>query len=258
MSTESKPSEQQTLAESLGGFWSSFKQGKVIGYKWLALIILVVATIGITWYISSERSSATSQRWVAEEDASTLEAQEEIVKKYPGTIQAKLAQLQIARHLLGNSGIELLGASRTEVRHEGVANIEKARDQYQKLLDEFKDDPVLKTECLLGLAKAESALVAVPATPGQLTEFKGKVSKVVEYLDKLSEAAAPDTPWAVDSKKLADALRDEKSASYAEFVRIQRALFDFKAPDLPKLDGPLGPLGPITPGGTLPGVPGHQ
>ena len=108
---------------------------------------------------------------------------------------------------------------------------------------------------MLGLAKAEAALVAVPTTPGQLTEFRGKVSKVVEYLDKLSEAAAPDTPWATESKKLADSLRDEKSDTHAEFVRIQRALFDFKPPELPKFDGPAGPFGPTPPFGPSPSFP---
>ena len=79
---------------------------------------------------------------------------------------------------------------------------------FRQLLEDFKNDPVIKPECLLALAKAEAALVAVPTSPGQLLEFQGKIPVVVEYLDLLSEAAAPDTPWATDSKKLADSLRE--------------------------------------------------
>lgn len=127
---------------------------------------------------------------------------------------------------------------------------------FKKLLEDFKNDPVFKAECLLGLAKSEASLVGVPSTPGQLIDFKGKVPKVVEYLDQLSAAAAPDTPWATKSKELADALRDEKSATRAEFVAIQQAMFKLSplGPELPKLDEPKapgvpggGPVPPIVP-----------
>lgn len=249
MSTEQKSTEQNALATRLSGFWSNFKQGKIVSYKWMAIILVLVATIGVTWYIFSERRSAASRRWVEEDEAKSVEAQEEISKKYPGTIQDKLARLQIARALLSDDGIELLGASTDTRRNEGVANIEKAREMFQKLLDDFKDDPVFKPQCLLGLAKAEAALVGVPSAPGQLIDFKGKVPKVVEYLDQLAAAAAPDTPWATDSKKMADALRDEKSASYAKFIEIQQSMFKLTppGPEIPKGDGPRPPI--------MPGVP---
>ena len=169
-------------------------------------------------------------------DANTREAQEEISQKYPGSIQDKLARLQIARSLLSEGTLSLVAPEsfaspdvppqerekRTaEARDRNVANIEKAREMFHQLLEDFKNDPVIKAECLLALAKAEAALVAVPL-PGQLLEFKGKIPVVVEYLDRLSEAAAPDTPWAKDSKKLADQLRSEQSPSADEFKRIQR------------------------------------
>ena len=125
---------------------------------------------------------------------------------------------------------------------------------FQKLVEDFKNDPLFKAECYLALAKSEAALVAVPTTPGQLTEFKGKVPAVVEYLDKLAETAAPDTPWAKDSKKLADSLRNEQSPSADEFRRVQRALFDLKTPELPKFDDPRSPLGG-TGGPILPNIP---
>jgi len=259
MSTEQKASEQTALAARLSGFWNNFKQGKVISYKWMAILLILVSAIGVTWYILSERRAAASKRWMEEEEANTAEAQDEMSKKYPGTILDKLARLQIARSLLGESGIELLSANNSGQRTLGVANIEKARDMFQTLLEDFKNDPVFKAQCLLGLAKAEAALVAVPTAPGQLTEFKGKVPKVIEYLDRLAEAAAPDTPWASDSKKLADALRNEQSQSADEFKRIQRALFDLKTttPNMPKFDDPRSPfdLGGLSPGTSIPGVP---
>jgi hypothetical protein len=256
MSTEQKASEQTALATRLSGFWNNFKQGKIISYKWMAILLILVSAIGVTWYILSERKAATSKRWMEEEEANSLEAQEEIAKKYPGTILDKLARLQIARSLLGESGIELLAASTSGQRAVGVANVEKAREMFQKLVDDFKNDPVFKAQCLLGLAKAEAALVAVPTSPGQLTEFKGKIPTVIEYLDRLSETAAPETSWATDSKKLADALRNEQSPTADEFKRIQRALFDFKT-TTPKFDDPRSPfdLGGGPAGMSIPGFP---
>jgi hypothetical protein len=241
MSTEQK--DQNALARRLSTFWGDFKQGKIIGYKWMAILLIVVAAVGVLWYIVSERGSAASQKWVEVADASTREAQEEISQKYPGTIQDKLARLQIARSLLHDGTLALLSPESfaspdllpqdrekriTEARDRNVANIEKAREMFGQLLEDFKNDPVIKAECLLALAKAEAALVAVPTSPGQLLEFRGKVPVVVEYLDRLAEAAAPDTPWAKESKKLADLLRNEQSPSADEFRRIQRTLFDFR------------------------------
>jgi hypothetical protein len=257
MSTQQKATDQSALSASLSGFWENFKQGRVISYKWMAILLILVTAVGVTWYILSERKAATSQRWVEEEEANTQDAQREIADKYPGTTLEKLARLQIARALLSESGIELLSSNSPEQRTRGVENIEKAREMFQKLIDDFKNDPVFQAQCLLGVAKAEAALVAVPTTPGQLTEFKGKIPTVVEYLDRLSETAAPDTSWATGSKKLADALRNEQSPTADEFTRIQRALFDLKTttPSLPQFDEPLSPFGtgggpgsPIIPG----------
>jgi hypothetical protein len=260
MSTEQKTSEQNALATTLSGFWTNFKQGKIISYKWMAVVLILVAAIGVTWYITSERSAAASRRWVEYDEANSIDALKEVSAKNPGTIQDKLARLQRARALLGESGIEQLNANSTELRDRGVASIEDAREMFQQLLEDFKTDPVFKPECLLALAKAEAALVAVPATPGNQTEYKGKVPKVIEYLDQLSEAAAPDTPWATDSKRLADQLRKNDG----DFVRIQRSLFDTR-PTFPKFNDPMlpGGLGPNPPlGGPastgLTGIPGGK
>jgi hypothetical protein len=241
MSTDQK--DQNALAARLSSFWGDLKQGKIISYKWMAILLIAISAIGVTWYILSERSTAVSQRWVDEAEANTRELQEKISEKYPGTIQDRIARLQVARNLLHEGTLSIVAPeaftspeatplerdTRTaKARETSVANIEEAREMFRRLLDDFKNDPVIKAECLLALAKAEAALVAVPTSPGQLIEFKGKISTVVEYLDQLSEAAAPDTPWATDSKKLADQLRNEQSPSADEFRRIQRSLFDFR------------------------------
>ncbi len=265
MSTEQKDADQNALAARLSGFWDNFKQGKVISYKLMAVLLILVATIGSTWYILTERRKANSQRWMSLEEANSITSLEEISKNNPNTIQDRLARLQIARNQLGVGGIDQLGSFNPEQRKKAVENIEKARDSLGKLLEEFKDDPVLKAECLLGLAKAEAALVPVPAKEGQLTEFKGSIPKVVELLDQLSAVAAPGTPWATDSKKFADALRDPNSASTHEFFSVEQVLFKPPFGDLgsgtgtdpfmPGFPTPSGGLGKF-PKGSEPFIPG--
>jgi hypothetical protein len=257
-----KDLEQNALASRLSRAWTNFKQGKLISYKVMAIILLAAAGLGLWWYVSSERSKGTSKMWVDFDEAFSIGKLEEIAKQGDKNPTARLAELLIARGQLGPEGIEQLSSIQPEVRQKAVESIEKAREAFGKLLDQFKDDPVFKAECLLGLAKAEAALVAVPVKQEQptgtgpialTTEFRGKVPKVVEYLDKLTEAAAPNTPWATDSKKLADALRNETSPGSAEFVRVQRSLFEFHSPFTPTPKGGT-PGGPIAPGG--PGTPG--
>jgi hypothetical protein len=256
MSTEQKDLEQNALAARLNRAWENFKQGKLIGYKWMAILLLVVTAGGLWWYISHERSKADSARWIALEEANTPAALEELSAANPGTIQDKLARLQLARQQLGEGGIDQLSAIGLEQQKKAVENIEKARTAFSTLREEFKNDPVLSVECLLGLAKAEAALVAVPTQPGQLTEFKGSIDKAIEYLDQVAAAAAPDTPWAIESKKLADRLRGKDRD---EFIGLMRSVFELPGATLPK--GPISgdPGGsPPPPGSTLPILPGGK
>jgi len=254
MSAEQKETEQNALATSLTGAWSNFKQGKLISYKLMALLLILVVGLGLWAYISSERRKTTSKQWFEFLEASSLEKLGELEKKYPKSNVGHVSEIVIARSLLGQEGIDQLNANTAEKRQKAIENVETARKEFERLLPLFEKDPVFKAECLMGLAKSEAALVGIPVKPDNLTEYRGKVSKVVEYLDRLSEAAAPDTPWATDSKKLADALRSEQAQTSADFVRVQRAL-TVTTPLMPELD-PHGPGGMGLPGLGRPGFGG--
>src|SRR5947209_13367299 len=77
-------------------------------------------------------------------------------------------------------------------KKRAVENIEKARETFEKLSGELKNEPLLQAECLLGCAKAEAVLIAV-LKDGKDNEFRGSAPKLIEYLDRLAEDA-PDTP----------------------------------------------------------------
>lgn len=241
MSAENKDLEQNALASRLGGAWSRFKQGKLISYKMMAVLLLLVAGLGLWWYISAERSKTASKVWLAFDEASSPAKIDEFVQAHPNTPAARWLEKGKASSMLGAEGIEVLTNDRSspDQRQKAVESIEKARETFGKLLDQFKDDPIGKAECLNALVHAEAQLVGVPVSPTQLTEYKGQVPKLIEYLDQLSTAAAPDTSWATDSKKYADLLKKDPS----EFVRIQRALTSTRGPSFPTGGDPHSPFG---------------
>jgi hypothetical protein len=270
MSTEQKPpatnvphpthsptepkAEPNALARALTGGWEKFKQGKLLSYPMMALILLIVTGIGLTWWIVRERRGAESARWTKFDGLSSISSLEEFVKENPDTKQAKLANLEIARAQLGQEGIEKLNALDPLARKNAVANVEKAREAFAKLVDEFKDDPVIKVECMLACAKAEAVLVGMPKE-GQLEQRRGDPAKAIEWLDKVAEAA-PETDWGKDAKKLADTLRNQNTQQ--QVVTLQAMVYDI-SPALPKgpsipglppgLGGPPGDGFPIPPFG---------
>lgn len=260
MSTEQKDLEDNALANRLTRTWGRFKSGQLISYRMMALLIIAVTGIGLTWYILRERSKEASRVWVELESATTVTLLEEFSGGHPNGTAGKIAKLHIARTLLGPEGIEALAARDHKEQQAAVEKIEKAQKLFEELAKEFKDDPVIKAECYLGCAKAEEALIGIPtkdkpqdATGGPVKpeDSRGDPKKVAEWLDKLAEVA-PDTPWGQDAKKLAANLRETPSKVGSEILNVQSALAKTPTPSLPPLP-PVGP-GPTPP--SLPGVPG--
>src|SRR5438067_10818939 len=110
MSTEQKDLEENALASRLSRTWDRFKQGKLISYRMMALIIIAVTAIGLTWYILRERAREASRVWFELESANTLTSLEEYSKSHPNTQAGKVAPLHIARPRHGPHGIEALAA----------------------------------------------------------------------------------------------------------------------------------------------------
>lgn len=254
MNQESRAADSADTRERLHNLWQRFTQGEIISYRWMAVIVIVLIISVTTWVILSERRTANSARWTKLAQVNSLESLKRLTEdsSYASTMPGKVARLQWARSLLGDQGLEMLQASHAEVRQRGVENIEKARELFLQLQKEFTHDPIVQAECWLALAKAEAALVGVPTQPGQLTEFKGDVGKVKEYLQQFL-SAAEGTPWATQGQKLLEALEKEES----EFITVQRALPTLSPafPSIPELP-PLPPEGrselptlPILPGG---------
>ncbi len=236
--------EPTALAVGLQTGWAKFKRGELMGYKWMAIILLLVAGIGTTWWILAQRSKDQSAKWTEWDGLASPTALKKFADENPKTYQARLARLEIARINLGQQGIDrMYGPTPStvaddgqikrirEMRAEAVENVEKAREEFTKLVDDFKSDPVIRVQCLMGVAQAEAALVGIPKA-GQLLERRGSPAKAIEWLDKVTEAA-PETHWGKDAKKLADALRNQNTQE--QIATRQTSLFDL-SPTLQKWD----------------------
>lgn len=242
--------ETNSLADWLGRTWTRFKTGQLVSYPVMALTLLIVAGIALFVYIRSAQADAASRAWVALEGANTDGALEDIARQYPDSTVGRVAELHRARNLLGPEGIDRLVTRDEAERERAVKNIDAARDLMEKLAQGFADQPVLKAECYLGLAKAESALIGL-TKPGKLDEYRGSVEKLTEYLDKLA-GVAEGTPWGDEAAKLATALRGADPKARDELLAVQRSLYNTALLPGPTGTGPLAP----SPGGLLDGLPG--
>jgi hypothetical protein len=242
--------EPNALARGLQSSWDKFKQGKLLSYPMMALLLLLVTGVGVGWWIVHERNKTRSGLWVELDLLSSVSSLEEFAKKNPDTTQGKLANLEIARAQLGVDGIDRLTATDPIARKNAVANVEKAREAFAKLVEVFKDDPVLKVECLVACAKAEAVLVGMPKE-GQLIESRGDPKKAIEWLDRVAEAA-PDTDWGKDAKKLADTLRNQNTEQQVR--TLQASVYDI-SPAVPGFPGGF-PFDPKMPKDAAHGFPG--
>jgi hypothetical protein len=268
MSTEQKPQppapsahhrehpQTTALGVTLISGWDKFKQGKLIGYKWMALILIVGAIVGVSWYIFSERSHLQSQLWAELETANTLNSLEKFSEAHANTKVGLAADMDRARVLMGPEGLEKIPAARDEgVRKQAIANVEAARALMTKLADQFNDDPIAKLECLKAMAESEKAFMGIQK-PDAPSESLGSSEKLLEWLDKVS-AAGEGTPWGDDAKKFAAELRSDPKVK-EQLISVQRGVYGMTRP----LDPGAG-LGPLAPGGPFgprpdgfPGIPG--
>lgn len=253
MSQESRLPDTTELAERLGDWWQRFKRGQIISYRWMAIILIVIGVLIATWLIWSERRKSISANWLQVAQAESTESWRELAERSESqrNMAGTVARLQYARVLL-DQGLQQILAGPAEQRSAAAESVAKARQLFEELYTQTPRTSLFHAECVLGLAKAEAALVAVPVQPDQLDQFKGQVPKVIEYLQEFV-AAVDGTPWAEDGQKLLEALQKNED----EFVTVQRRLFSLAPPTLPSVPN-LPPLPPGTPPSlpTLPVLPG--
>lgn len=241
---ERKDLEQNTLVKDTRLLVEGVKSGKFLNYRIIGLVLAVAIVGGVWWYAIRQSRTSTSAQWAQfaqSQGAAPIEVfAEENQKDFAG----KVARLQLARLWFGPDGVAQLNASDPEKRTKGIDNIQKARDEFVKLADEFKDDQTLRAASLIDAAGAELALVGIPKATGS-SEERGTVAKAVEFYRQAASTVGEETEYGGKLKAKADEL--EKDA--AEIHKVAQALYN---PLLPTGGDPHGFGGPRAPSSLSP------
>jgi tetratricopeptide (TPR) repeat protein len=188
-------------------------------YVTIAIVaVALVVTMAYTWiYFANQSKTAESERWAELDRLITANAYsaspEELQrfaddKKNTGTPQARLARFQLARYWM-QSDRDLASLSRDR-RADALSNVQKARKQYVKLIDESSDAPALAQEALMGAAKGSETL--------------GDLDQARKYYEKLVK----DHPQSVYGKDAAKRL--ERIANAKDDFDKLRTLISSRGP----------------------------
>jgi hypothetical protein len=168
---------------------------------------------------------------------------EQIMEANRGTPAAWAARAQLARGAL-QEGLNGLGSETS--RSGAIAKIEKARDWYGQLAKEATDDVELQREAMLGMAKAEESLIAIPKAENA-QEMRGNLDKALD-LYKQTASKFPDTLQGNEAAKRAKEIEANKDKVLAFYQNLNKALTVAPPPNvftLPKGDSALPPFPPI-------------
>ncbi len=220
------------LADRLTKLAKNLKQGpsssSVAIWVGVGLIVLTF----IVWRIYSRSATESREKlWgdmgaALQDDAALQGKLSELAKDNPRTIPGRVARLQLARRNL-QDGVRQLPVE--PFRKEAVAKLTAARDEFAKLASETAGDPLLGAEALMGQARAEETLAAVP-DPDDASKPLGDLEKaqkaydqvVAKYRDSAEAAEAKERLKIYESK--------EHRRGLEQFYARLREEFGQKAP----------------------------
>jgi hypothetical protein len=153
-----KELETNTLADKMGHMMQRVKAGQrrtFFIYFLVAASVAVAAFLGYRWW-TTERQER-SEQWVRFYDGSGQQIQEFAANKEIGeTNVGKAARLQLAWHLYWTDGIKMVGAE----PRLAMVRLMQAKQIYQTVAEQSKDDPLYEPQSLLGAAVCEESLAA--------------------------------------------------------------------------------------------------
>lgn len=203
--------ERNDLYAWLQKVWTQCKSGQIWRSRSFITALLVIAAVGLAYYLLRGRSAAENSAWRTLDNTWSLTGLEEYAKNHPSSLPGKVARLQAARQQLGPLGLSQLSNINPDTRGKAIAAIEAAREEFLKLADEFKDDLTLTAQAIDGAAHAELALVGIPkagVTDPASTEYRGSVDKAIELFRRYAKVAGDGA--GASAKKLADELEAKK------------------------------------------------
>jgi hypothetical protein len=150
-----KELETNNLADKLGGFVQSFKEGpsrNAIIYG--SLVGVAIVLFLVYRLVSANATSNDSARWLNWDQIATREALDSFISENNDTEQGRLARFERARLDLVD-GLSKLGSLG---RADAIKSVRRAAEAYEKLAGESGNSPQLTQEALLNAAKARESL----------------------------------------------------------------------------------------------------
>lgn len=206
-------------------------------YLILGAVVLLIGAYAYWLYASSEHQKQTAKMWLEFDHLNGPAGLEDFSKETKDAQISRLARLQLARVWLGPNGIQQLNSSNPETRGKAIESIERAREEFRKLAEEFGSDQTLKAQCIDGEAHAELSLVGIPKKDNP-EQDRGSVDKAAELFREYAKIIGESTKPGEEATKRAEDLL----ANSQEVVRIARTLNLRLSPPTTDLQLPKSPL----------------
>lgn len=236
-----QPAAPVAPSHRLGEWWQNTTDTRKSSTIWVvaAVVVLVIVLIVAWRYFAGESRKGQASVWKQLEQASSVKDLESIVETNRGTDVGRVAKAQLARALL-NDGLAKLGSE--SQRSKAIADVDRARSLYTELAAEARDDAMLRREALLGAAKAEEALVAVPKAdnPG---ESRGSLDRALELYDQTAQQFEK-TPQGQEAAERAKVIRENKASIQQFYEDFAKSFIRGDTQLPPRIDGPTPELKP--------------
>jgi hypothetical protein len=200
-----KELQTNVLADRLGHFMQSMKEGPSRGTVLLIAAVVLIIGLGYTWrFLSRSSEKSDSERWVKWNEVTTPAELQGLLdnKDLEGTQQARLARFLAARKNLLEGTRDL--AQEGKEHDDAVKNIREAAEQYEKLAGEVSDRPVLVQEALAGAARGRESL--------------GEIDNARRLYERLAKEY-PESYLGKDARKQLDRLDNKANSKDLEDLR---------------------------------------
>jgi hypothetical protein len=197
--------QTNVLADQMGrlikGMKTPGRTSSALGWTFAALIIVAI----VVWqYLAGSALTDSSALWL-DADAATHDNPVSMMKRLgdlgqdnPGTLAGRTANFELARMFFEEGE----SVSTSTLRTDSLKSLEHARDLYEELSRNCADEPLLKQEALMGVAKAQESLAGSKnpaATQDDLEKAIASYKRLANaYPDSFLGKAAADRAKALE------------------------------------------------------------
>jgi hypothetical protein len=169
-----------TLADNLGRM---IQGSRSMSRRTVLIVVLVVGLLLGFWVwrvIQNNNLTMQAETYYVLDQGNIQDIQEYILRSGSDSEPSKLAHFQIAWILLWKRGIEPLAAD----PHSAKDSLLKAKDTYEALAEQTKNDPVLAAEAHYALALIEETLVGTEPTTAARSEKLTLAQNIYRSVEK--------------------------------------------------------------------------